>query len=366
MKLDFGQKNKEKILKLFETAASEDRDKSFEGLVALAALAGPVIDQVIPQLATHRWIYDVIPYNMNDGAPTIPIDPYFGNTEGALKVWSQNMPGGLASNLVSGGDEYRFTTHTINSAISFLKKYIELGRLDVFNKGIEKLTQELLLVTEFQAWFVLLSALANATTDSATHLISATTAGVFTLDDLNRLMTKAKRIRKSWVGGTPVAVPGQGITDLFVSPEVIEDIRAMAYQPMNTRAGSLATSGATAVPLPDEMRLEAWRNAGAPSFFGVTIHEMQEFGVAQVYSQIFDQVYSGSPAFAQNSQELVLGVDLSLDCAVMVEATDRAGVAHVTKVDDQFPERSKKVGFYTEWEGGFMVADNKSLVGLVV
>lgn len=367
MKVTFEKENKAKALEIFKAIASKDRAKSWEAQEALAALVGPVVDQVLNQAATHKLIYQTIGYDLSQGAPSIPIDTYFGNTEGALKTWSQNMPGSTMTNLVNGGDEYRFTPHTLNSAVAFNKKYVEQARLDVLSKGIERLAQEVLVIQEWQAWFVLLSALGGATTGGSTHLISATTAGTFQLDDLNRLMTKHKRMRKSWVGGTPGAVPGRGMTDLFVSPEIMEDIRAMAYNPVNTRNGATTTSGATSIALPDAERMQIWRNAGSSSLFNVSIHELLEFGVGQVYNQTFDQVYSGSPAFASATQELVLGADLSIDSAVMVQGTDRdSDNVFRTQPDDQFIGRSGKIGWFGEAEVGFFVADTKALSGCLV
>lgn len=367
MKLKFNKENEAKALEIFKAIDSKDKTKSWEAQSALAAVVGPVIDQVLAQVATSNAIYETIRYDLSMGAPSIPIDTYFGNTEGGLTVWSQNMPGGTASNLVSGADEYRFTTHSIFSAIHFLKKYISESRLDVLSKGMERLAQEVLVKQEYQAWHVLLSAVAGATTGGVTHGISATTAGTFQLDDLNRLATKIKRLRKSWVGGTPLATPGRGLTDLFVSPEIIEDIRAMAYNPVNTRSGATATSGATSLALPDAQRLEAWNSGGAANFLGVRIHELLEFGVGQAYNALFDALYSGSPSFANSTQEIVLGADLSMTSAVKVEGTDRDSTnVFRTEPDDQFIGRSKKVGWYGEAEMGFMVADVKNFTFVVV
>lgn len=368
MQLKFDSENKAKTLEIFKAIASKDKNKSYEGQEALAALVGPVVDQVLEQAATSNAVYKKIRYQMGTEVPSIPIETYFGNTEGALTIWSETMSGGLASQLVAGADEYRFTTQTLTSAICFLKKYVENGRLDVLSKGIERLAQEMLLKTEYQKWYVLLAALANANSqDGLTHVISASTAGTFTISDLNRLMTTAKRLRKSWAGGTPVSKPGRGVTDLFVSPEIIEDIRAMAYNPMNTTAVP-DTVESTALGLPESMRLEAWNSGGSASFLGVRIHELLEFGVAQQYSHLFDQLYSGTPTFAQNSQEFVLGVDSSVDSAILVEQTDADyDTVFTAEVDDQFNfKRSGKIGWYGSVTQGCMVADIKALTAIIV
>lgn len=369
MKLKFNNDDKAKCLEIFKAIASKDKAKSWEGQEALAALVGPIVDQVINQAATSRSIYETIRYNMADGAPSIPIDTYFGNTEGALTVWSQSTAGGLASNFVTGGDEYRFTTHTIFSAFHFLKKWADQARLDVVTKTITRMAEEVLLKQEYQNWYVLLAALGGANAaDGLTHFLSASTAGTFTIADLNRLLTNAKRLRKSWAGGTPLTQVGRGVTDIYVSPEIVEDIRAMSYNPMNVTAVP-DTAESTALGLPDSMRLEAWNAGGGASFLGVRVHELLEFGVGQVYSHLLDQVYSGTPTFAQATQEFVLAVDSSVSSAVLVEATDGedGGSVFTTEADDQFAfKRSKKMGWFGSCEMGQMVADTKALSALII
>ncbi len=368
MKLKFDKDSETKVAEIFQAIASPDRDKSWEAETALAAFVGPIVDQVLEQAATSSSIFQTIRYDLSKGAPSIPIDTYFGNQEGEMLVWSQNIPGSLASNLVSGADEYRFTTSTIYSAVSMLKKYAAEARLDVVGKSIERLAQEVLLKQEWMLWSVLLGALGAARkADGTPHLLSATTAGTFQLDDLNRLWTMIKRLRTSWSGGTPVGVPGRGLTDLFVSPEVMEDIRAMAYNPMNTR-GVPDSVESTALGLPDAMRQEAWKSGGSAGFLGVKIHELLEFGVGQPYNYLFDLSYSGSsPTFAWNTQEIVLGADLSIDSAIKVEGTDRdSDSVFKVKVDDQFVSRSEKLGWWGKAEFGAAVADTKAFVALIV
>ena len=43
------------------------------------------------------------------------------------------------------------------------------------------------------------------------------------------MMTRMKRINASFAGGTPSDAYSQGVTDLYVSPEVKANIRAFAY-----------------------------------------------------------------------------------------------------------------------------------------
>ena len=52
------------------------------------------------------------------------------------------------------------------------------------------------------------------------------------------MITRSKRIVTSFVGGTPDARSGKGVTDIICSPEVVEELRAIAYNPINTKGAS--------------------------------------------------------------------------------------------------------------------------------
>lgn len=376
MKITF--KKDEKQLELFKAIASKNRETSENARVALAALLAPVAATVLEQAATSKAIYTDVSYNMGE-VPSIPLDLYFDNNEGLFTIWSQSIAGGLATNEVWGMDEYRFKTYKLDSAVSLLKSYIAGARLDVVSKALQRLVQEVLVKTEYQAYSTLLTALAGASTNGAGHLLNST-ANVnslsrnLSLDDINRLWTKVRRLRTSWLGGTPTVTPGKGLTDLFMSPEMVEKIRAMAYNPVNVTAVP-NTDESTALGLPDGMREEIFANGGLMTLFGVKINELLEFGIGGMYNSLFDDVYSGgasatsptSPTFNGSTQELVLGADLSITSAIRVIASDsETGSTFTLEDDDQFVKRTGKIGWYGSIEEGRMVADTKAFVGLVV
>ena len=128
----------------------------------------------------------------------------------------------------------------------------------------------------------MLKALANATTNSTGHVLSATTENVFQIHDMNRLLTLNKRINESFDNGTPDTAYSNGVTDLFVSPEIMEQVRAFAYQPMNTRTGpgnaANTDKGTAGIALPDNLREGIYRAAGLPEIYGVALNELLELG----------------------------------------------------------------------------------------
>ena len=223
------------------------------------------------------------------------------------------------------------------------------GRLDVVSKAVERMSNEVLVKQERNAWAVVLKALAEAVTPAVGsnngvaggHIETATTAGTFQLSDLNNLMTLVKRLNTSYAGGT--TADAYGLTDLFVSPEIKQDIRAFAYQPFTTGGGT---------NLPDNVREEIYRGAGTESLYGVNIHELVELGVGQKYSALFN-AFKGSQAFNSVTQEIAIGLDLSKEAFIRPIARQaESGGTFTVLPDDQFVARSEKTGFYGSLEEG--------------
>lgn len=360
-------------LALVQAMASRNSHEANEAREAVAAFIGPVIEEVINQAAVSSLVYEDQPYNF-DESPSIPLEIYDDAGEGFLRIWAQDMPGGLPSNLVSGTTDYKIGTYNLDSAISFLEKYARQSRLDVVSQGMERMAQELIAKIEDNAWNPILKALADSSDDDGNpHLYDVATTDIFQVDDLNTLWTKAKRLNKSWLSGTPSGLRKAMLTDIVVSPEVLGQIRGFSYNPMNTR-GVPNSDESTALGLPENVREEIFRSAGAPEIFGIRVNELYEFGVGQSYNTVFDTYYSGgSPAFDNTADELVLGLDLSSRAFVRAvavgsdEVTDSVNeTSVVTEVDDQFVRRQKKIGFYTSIEEGRVVLSDKAVLGLVV
>ena len=383
-------KNTPEQVELIKAMGSKNQLVAREASEAFAAFLGPVVQKVLQQAATAGAIYTDAPFNQDEGA-SYPLDLYYNETnDGYVSVWSQSVAGGLpTSQDVSAIQELKIATYRLDTAVSITKKYARQARLDVVSKLIERMAQEVLLKQERNAWAVALYALANASTSHVTassvgvtalaagsHVIPAYNTNVFQLADLNKLMTLNKRINQSWAGGTADAPYSAGITDMYVSPEIKEQIRAFAYQPMNTRQ---ATSGVSSIPLPDSIRTDVFNQAGMQEIYGVNIVELNELGVGQKYNTLFDEFDSGNIAphastageaiaFAGGTHEIAVGVDNSKGAFVRAVAQDEsaAGSTFTTVPDDQFTQRNERIGFYGSLEEGRVCIDARAVVGLAV
>lgn len=359
-------KNTPQQVELVKALGSKNKLTSMEAQEALADFIAPVAREVIEKAGTANLIYTQETYNEDD-QPSVPLDLYYNDSVDFVQVWQQNIAGGVPTSQVYGVDEMLVATYRLDSAVSMLKKYARKSRIDVVSKTISKMLNEVLIKQERNQWSILLKALAEALdVDGNTNLIASTTANVFQIDDLNRLFTKARRVNAAFNAGTPVASASRGLTDLFVAPETLEDIRSFAYEPMNTRAIP-NTDESTAVPLPDAIRQKIFETPNVPEIYGVLIHEVLEFGDDRVYNNLFDTFYSGTPAFAGATDTLVLGVDKGRgSCIKLVAQNADSGDTFVAVPDDQFLSRSEKIGWFGSVEQGNVVVDARSLIGVIV
>jgi len=368
-------------VELVKAMASKNRDVSYEAQTALAEFIGPVLAEVVNAAPTVSNMFSSLQFNADDN-PSIPLDLYHDITdEDYIQVWSQSVPGGLPSNQVAPSQsELKFTTYTLDSALSFDKRYASRSRLDVVSKTFTRMAQEILLKQEKTAATMIMTALHNASTNSTKHVIRSAQANRFLLSDLNKLMTRAKRINTAWNGGTPADRRGRGITDLLVSPEIVEEIRGLAYNPVNTVNTDGTAPDANTQPLgaTESLRERVFNSAGIPEFYGISIQEFNELGDGQKWNTVFgaggsvsfDDHYSvtaSATTFVPASEQICVGIDMSRESLIRAVATDsESGDEFSLVADDQFVTRQSKIGYYGSLEEGRVIIDDRVLMGLIV
>ena len=368
-------------IELIKAMASRNRTVAYDAQVALAEFIGPVLAEVVNNAPTLSNLFTTLPFNADDN-PSIPLDLYFDvNDEDYITVYSQSVAGGLPTNQVLPTvSEMKLATYTLDSALSFDRKYAAKHRMDVVAKTFTRMAQEILLKQERTSATLTMTALANAQTNGKKHVQTSNQSGRFLLADLNELLTLAKRINTSWAKGTAAGTSRTGLTDLLVSPEIVEQIRAMAYNPINTVSGITASGGTAStvgITATDEMRSAIYGSAGIPSFYGVSILEFGELGKGQKFNTIFDTAASttqypkadgtGTNTFDGATEEILVGIDRSRESLIRVVATDPDSNAEFTLVaDDQSSIRQNKIGYFGSMEEGRVILDVRALVGKIV
>ena len=379
-------KRTEDQLALIRAMGSNNREEAYEAQAAVAELLGPVVSEVINNAPTIANLYSTISYGEDDN-PSLPLDLFYDITdEDYIEVYSQQVAGGLPySQVFPAHNELKFTTYTLDSALAFDRKYVRKARLDVVSKTFTRMAQEVMLKQTKTAFNVLATALAKGTGTSGSagdQIISAVAGGGvgktgrFVLADLNNLITKSKRINSSFSGGTPVGGVKSGLTDLLVSPEMVEELRGMAYNPINDKASPAGGTVADGQLAPEALRQELYSAAGLPSFYGINIMEINEMGVNQRYNKLFDAILTSEgltpdgPAstgnWTQTTDEILIGVDRSKDALIRPTVVGEGSPSEFqVLVDDQFSVRQNKIGYYGKVEEGRICINNKALIGLV-
>lgn len=372
-------KNTPEQIELIKAMGSKNPTVAREAVEAVAAFLGPVIREVLLTAGSAAKIYRDIEFD-EDSDPSIPLDLFYNEAAGYVTVWSQSMAGGLPSSQTEGIKELKFGTYRLDSAVSFNKKYARKSRLDVISKAIERMVQEVLIKQERNGWAVILKALAEAQTVSNAgiiyrHVQSAVGSGTFLLADLNNLLVRTKRINESFSGNTAVQPYSNGITDLYVSPEVKAMVRAFAYNPINTAQTTATTpiAGIRDQFLTDDVRNAVFNQGGMQSIYGVNIVELIEFGVSQKYNVLFDRfaTAASTPGWTNaTTNQITVGIDNTRGVFLrpVSRQADSGGTFSVLPDGqfDMYGTRVEKVGFYGFLEEGRICLDARAVAGIVL
>lgn len=377
---------KQEHVDLIKAMGSNDSDSAREAMKIFAALVGPLAKQVIDESDVISGLYDAL--SVGEFEPrTVALADYHNISDpDYVRVSMTSKPGDLAYNQMVGADDVAFSTAYISSAIAFLKKYLKAGRIAHAEAGIRKLINEVRYKIKRQAIQPILDTLSDATTNGYRHAIRSNTANQLGLDDFNKMQTMAARILTSGLGDTPAGLDNatRAIDTLIMSPELIEEIRAIAYQPMNTRSVP-DTAESTALAAPENVRESVYASGGIPSIYGTEIIQLNEMGVGQDFSVIFNALAtqnsaefpdageransSTTTAFNVANEEFVLGISRKVDVngLLKVEIDDsETGSAFNVMPDDQFVSREGKTGMWGQMEAGFMSIESRNIFGLIV
>ena len=363
-------------IELVKAMASRNRTVAYEAQVALAEFIGPVLAEVINNAPTISNLFTSLQFNADDN-PSIPLDLYYDiNDEDYVKVYSQSHAGGLPTNQVlPTASELKVATYSLDTAVSFDRRYAAKSRMDVVSKTFTRVAQEILAKQETTSASLVMGSLADAETNSTKHVRASSTATGkrFLLDDINKMMTLSKRINGSFLGGTPAAGQARGITDLIVSPEVVEELRSMAYNPINTKGSPAGGTASDGIAATDELRNAVYNSAGLPEFYGISIMEILELGVGKKFTSLFSTA-AGSTDYGaagdgqwDTTDDIVVGLDRSRESLIRAVAVDADSGGEFNLIaDDQYSIRQQKIGYFGSLEEGRMVLDDRALVGTIV
>ncbi len=357
---------------LIKQLGSKNKAESMAAQEAMSAFISDVLIAVIEAAPVISNLYTTKPF-AEGTSPTLPLDVMFDIKDaGYIQVWTQTIAGGLPTSFVHGLDEMMVSTYGLDTAVSFSKKYARNARLDVVAAVLERMGQEILLKQETNGASIMLKASADARIvgTSNPQIMKTATADQFGLHDLNRVITLAARARPSWVGSTPVGST-QTITDLIGSPEFMQAIRELAYNPVNTR-GVPNSDESTALPASDAVRDMVWKTAGLPNFFGINLTQVFNYGVGRSYNTLFGNFigstqFDGSNTFTAATDEVITALNLSSPNVLvrLVQESEGGGRLEVTP-EDGYRSREDKIGWVAGLHEGRVALEHKAFYSIVM
>ena len=164
-------------------------------------------------------------------------------------------------------------------------------------------------------------------------------AGQFT----KRLISLLKVVMRRNAGGNSASVKRGQLTDVYLSPEGVEDMRNWGIDQLD-----------------ETSRREIYvANDGAGSVsrvFSVNLHALDELGEGQEYQTYYTSNLSGTLG-PSSDVELVVGLDLSANDSFVMPVKQE-----VTVFEDPTLHRQQRAGLYGFAEIGFGVLDNRRVL----
>lgn len=311
-----GSANREESL-----SASAEFAKALELPLRQGVLSGDILD----------GIFEAI--RLAPGAtPEFPLDFLSPGSERDFVAYTIPNHGYIPERHVEG-DYVMVPTYDVGASIDYLLKYARDARWDVVGRAMEVLEAQFTKKMNDDGWHTLLAAGVDR---NIVVFDSDADAGQFT----KRLVSLMKTVMRRNGGGNSASNNRGMLTDLYVSPEAMEDLRNWNVDQV------------------DELtRREIYTAAdGAINrIFGVNLHDLDELGVGQEYQLFYDDTLSAT--MGGSDTEIVVGLDLRRNDSFIMPVRQEVQI-----FEDDTLHRQKRAGFYGWAEVGFAVLDNRRVL----
>jgi hypothetical protein len=319
------------MTQLLIKSGSRRKSESVDATHELAeALRTPLREGVLSGDITGN-IFERIPLAPG-AAPEFPLDFVAPGTERRYVAYTIPNHGRIPERNVEG-DYVMVPTFEIGASIDWILRYARDARWDIVGRAMAVLEASFVKKTNNDAWHTLLSAGVDR---NIVVYDSAASVGQFT----KRLVSLMKTVMRRNGGGNSTSINRGKLTDLYVSPEAMEDIRDWGVDQIDevTRREIFVAEDGT-----------------INRIFSVNLHDIDELGEDQEYQLFFENELGGS--VASGDVELVLGLDQGKsDSFVMPVRED------VQIFEDENLHRQRRAGFYGWTERGFGVLDNRRVI----
>jgi len=332
------KRNKEKpsaeATKLLVQSGSRNEAESQAALQDMAeALTTPLRQGVLNGDILFN-IFEPITLTGENGTSTseFPLDFLSPGTEKEFVSFTIPKHGYIPQKAIEG-DFVMVPTYPVGNAIDWNIRYARDARWDIVTKALEVMRKGFVKKDNDDGWHTLIAAGVDR---NIVVYDSDGPGGVFT----KRLISLTKTVMRRNGGGNSTSINRGKLTDVFLSPEAIEDIRNWNVDQV------------------DEVTRREIFLAGddvMTRIFGVNLHDLDELGEDQEYQDYYEDVLSGTLPGSTN--EIMVGLDLS---------TNDSFVNPIRQELEIYPDpallRQQRAGFFSWKEHGFAALDNRRVI----
>jgi hypothetical protein len=275
--------------------------------------------------------------NVEAGSTTeFPLDLISPGLEGEHVAYTNPGHGRIPERSVEG-DYVMIPTYSIASSVDMLLRYAREARWDVVGRAMQVLEAGFVKKMNDDGWHTLLAAGVDR---NILVYDGDATAGLFS----KRLVSLMQTVMRRNSGGNSASVGRGRLTDLYVSPEALEDVR---------------TWGLDQVDEVTRREIYSAPEGGAPitRIFGVNIQDLDELGEGQEYQEFLTNSTGLGGAIQGSDLELVVGLDQSSSDSFVMPVKEQLQV-----FEDPTLHRQQRVGYYGFAELGFGVLDNRRIL----
>jgi hypothetical protein len=302
-------------------AANREFAKALELPLRQGLLSGNILDNIFEPIQLAQ-----------SATPEFPLDFIAPGTEKDFVAYTVPNHGYIPERHVES-DYVMVPTYDIGASIDYLLKYARDARWDVVGRAMEVLEASFVKKMNDDGWHTLMAA---AVDRNIVVYDSDANANQFT----KRLVSLMKTVMRRNGGGNSASTNRGILTDLYVSPEAMEDIRNWG------------------IDIVDEItRREIYTAADGTlnRIFGINLHDRDELGVGQEYQLFYTNTLSGT--LPSGKGEVVVGLDLRKRDSFIMPVRQEVQI-----FEDETLHRQKRAGFYGWAEQGFAVLDNRRVL----
>lgn len=261
-----------------------------------------------------------------------PLDLIRPGSEGDFVAYTMSDHGNIPHRMV-GGDRLMVPTYRVANGIDCQLRYLRNSNWNVIQRMMQVLESGFLKKLNDDGFATLISA------GVARNILlydADATAGQFT----PRLVSLMKTAMRRNGGGNSTSVNRGKLTDAYVSPEAIDDIRSWTLN-----------------LVPDGVRERIYyaSDNGLLNVYDVTLHDIDELGVSQQYQNYYTATLGKS--LASGDVELVIGIDKSKNDSFVMPSTKE-----LEMFEDNTVHRQGIFSLYADVEIGFGVLDARRVL----